>query len=288
MARILPRQAYATYGGQFPRSHPAAPNDAIVTGGLLAWWTMDVEDCNFVTARMLDRSGNNNPLTLNNLTAAALVDGQINKAMSFNGSTQYCQAAVSTQTAVVAYSVSAWFKTTGTGIQAIVNDRGSTGQGLNLWVDGDFGGTSGAPQWAVGGSGLEIGVKTTATFKDGFWHHIVGTWSAASGASIANSQFLIYVDGAKQATSNVSAGSATSPLSGNGGTFVGTQSGSDLFTGSLDDIRIYNRVLDQGEVLALYAAGLAGMGYWSGLGLLAPAPATSILAPQRTLVGVGT
>ena len=28
--------------------------------------------------------------------------------------------------------------------------------------------------------------------------------------------------------------------------------------------------------------------YWSGLGLLAPAPAISNLAPQRTLVGVGT
>ena len=64
--------------------------------------------------------------------------------------------------------------------------------------------------------------------------------------------------------------------------------GKYYFNGSIDDVRIYNRALDQGEILQLYSAGLAGMGYWSGLGLLAPAPAISNLAPQRTLVGVGT
>ena len=42
------------------------------------------------------------------------------------------------------------------------------------------------------------------------------------------------------------------------------------------------------KVLSLQIVANAAVNVqWSGLGLLAPAPATSNLAPQRTLVGVG-
>jgi len=34
-----------------------------------------------------------------------------------------------------------------------------------------------------------------------------------------------------------------------------------------DDVRFYNRSLDQGEVLQLYAAGLRGQAYWPSIGM---------------------
>lgn len=281
MGRILPRQAYATYGGQFPRSRAAAPIDAIVPWGLVGWWTMDVEDVNFVAGTMVDRSGNGYTGTLNNLAASTGIQGQIGQALTLNGSNSNidCGAAAGNFTNTN-FSVAFWLNPTsdnpsnGTPIfKGQFNTDGYYVQTATSW-------SSGSLYFKTNQSGASQSSQSAALgAKFGVWNHFVVQKVGTNAVFYCNGMLL----------ANIVSASHTNPTSSAEHFRIGCYAGSSgFYTGGVDDVRIYNRAIDQGEVLQLYAAGLAGMGYWSGLGLLAPAPATSNLAPQRTLVGVGT
>jgi hypothetical protein len=78
------------------------------------------------------------------------------------------------------------------------------------------------------------------------WVHIVATYSKSEGVS------KIYINGALSNTVNV--GSFSSNYS-NGDLYIGKAGniyGQTFFTGYMDDIRIYKRVLTQQEIEALY------------------------------------
>jgi len=91
-----------------------------------------------------------------------------------------------------------------------------------------------------------VRISTTATVDDNAWHHIVYWYNSSSQT------MKIYVDGAESAT-------------GNGGTMTfdgwnwylgrsGSLSGAVL-TGTLDDVRVYNRALTTGEISQIYNGG---------------------------------
>jgi len=280
MGRILPRQAYATYGGQFPRSRAATPIDAIVPWGLVGWWTMDVEDVNFAAGTVVDRSGNGFVGTLTNGPTAII--GQIGQALNFaSGSPQYIKMGTNVGQFAGPFTYAAWVNaTTNTNTPSVMSSgyNGSVIQSLSI---NQSGGVATKMELQIY-NGTQHLAASTAAVAIGIWEHWVGTCDGVA--------LKLYRNGKLDAVTTDSVLPTATGLNfcigclSNNGSFTN----NNAWNGGIDDVRIYNRALDQGEILQLYSAGLAGMGYWSGLGLLAPAPATSNLAPQRTLVGVGT
>tara|TARA_R110002124_G_scaffold491_1_gene2352 strand:+ start:1024 stop:2115 length:1092 start_codon:yes stop_codon:yes gene_type:complete len=92
-----------------------------------------------------------------------------------------------------------------------------------------------------------LAVFTDAIENDGLWHHIVGTWD------VSGDEVKIYLDGTLKQTTNSL------------GTFVGTPAyasigssgvGSSYYTGSIDEVSLFNVELTASQVTNLYNDGL--------------------------------
>ncbi|PHS07636.1 MAG: hypothetical protein COA78_13340 [Blastopirellula sp.] len=81
------------------------------------------------------------------------------------------------------------------------------------------------------------------------WYHVTGTWDGTSA--------IVYVNGVMD---HASAHAHSAPI----GTdtrdlYLGGRSGTDLFDGIIDDVRLYNRALCADEILELYSSGNFGL-----------------------------
>jgi hypothetical protein len=91
------------------------------------------------------------------------------------------------------------------------------------------------------------GAKSNSNLNDTNWHHVVGTNSG--GGSCSGSNLTIYVDGSQQGTS-------TADASTNSWEDIGVGWGQDgYYPGTIDEIRLYNRVLSADETKRLYQMG---------------------------------
>jgi len=178
-----------------------------------------------------------------------------NSAYSFNGVNQY----MSTTTGIAApgptnFSISVWFKTSSAG-GLLVGYSASQVVAGSQYDRMIYMSNTGALYFGLY-SGGALTINTTTTYADGNWHHAVATCSTTSGSNL-------YVDGALQATSatmtapEVYAGTGYWRIAFN--TLAGWPSvPSNLyFTGSLDDIAVYNTTLTASQVYAAYGAGSA-------------------------------
>jgi hypothetical protein len=211
---------------------------------------------------IIDSSGNGHNGVPTGVTSGGT--GQLNKSASFNGTSSEVVTTY-TQTSVTAYTVSAWLKTTSGGSSsgnnsAIFYNRGASGSGysgksLTLYegVGGASCGTSGGISFVLDSNGIAIGASTSSTINDGNWHYVVGTWAASSGTAVAPSQFTIYIDGKAASTSTCSYGSATSPLTGLNGAIIGeSPANSGYYTGSIDELAVWNTALTSAQVANIY------------------------------------
>ena len=95
--------------------------------------------------------------------------------------------------------------------------------------------------------------------KDGSWHHVAATWRSSDG------ECRLYKDGALVFTGMLTPGS---PLQAGGSVVFGNDQDSvggafdpnESFQGALDDILIYNRVLDWAEIASLSTSSGGGAG----------------------------
>ena len=185
-----------------------------------------------------DAEGNYNG-TASNVT---YVTGYIDKAAVFNGSSSIIRTNLNSGSNNLTYS--AWINITAAPSQAygnIVNGRKhfytflAIGQNKKVWLSND--------QQVSGDTGDSgYATESTTVLSLGVWYHIVGTLSSTSGAKI-------YINGnldnsSPNRTANAPAQTATS--------CIGSWEGSAPFNGKIDQLRIFNRVLDSGEVTALY------------------------------------
>src|SRR5207249_7724423 len=115
-------------------------------------------------------------------------------------------------------------------------------------------------------------------FNDGQWHHVVFVVDSSAGR--------LYVDGVVMAIGRGSgrAGPTTTTAGLGFGRYPGIA--TPYFPGALDDVRIYNRALNAGEVALLYGPNPRPIGSWSldeGTGSLAADSSGNLL--DGTLVG---
>jgi len=111
------------------------------------------------------------------------------------------------------------------------------------------GGRVGAGAWCCDGGEHMTAHADSAIILDGQWHHIVGTIKNNDNAKL-------YVDGNLVATDDPSSGTGPWNINVVAPFWIGDvkDAAGGPFVGVIDDVRLFNHVLSESEVAALYAA----------------------------------
>lgn len=156
------------------------------------------------------------------------------------------------------FTVSAWFKTSG--VTQYFVSKGGLGSGGSLggWVVGLSTGQLIVITKAAAGQNASLR-QSVATYNDNRWHHVIAVITTDAVAATAQNTD-IYADG------KLEQGALTTVLSLYSNTTDrlafgarGVPSGpANHYTGSLDDVRIYNRGLTASEAKSLYDTSRRG------------------------------
>jgi Concanavalin A-like lectin/glucanases superfamily/Secretion system C-terminal sorting domain len=231
----------------------------VPTNGLLAWYPF--------TSNANDLSGNGYNGRNSGATLTTDRFGNPNCAMQFFSS-QYIEVPNLYQTNLNGYTISAWFKrpSSSNGNDGAILSGSSPGNlpaGLRFYI-----GSINRLLWGIesnpGGNGVvQNAPGDTANYDDNNWHFCVATFSSPNGL-VAGTAFKIYVDGSLARTITAHTNWPTSDTTvyapvnnGTRNTIIGNCGGSyynfnNVFKGTLDDIGIWNRALNQLEISALY------------------------------------
>lgn len=188
-----------------------------------------------------DLSGNGNSATVSGAVLTEDRFGNSNSAYYFNGNSSIVANNSSSFNTEV-WSVSAWYNTTNTGsIQRLTNKGGITSTSTNymcIMMD-----ASGKIYGTLWNGSAELQCMDIAATNDGKWHHVVYV------RDVAVSKHYLYVDGILKATSVDKYTTLT-----NTALFTIGKNGPEnqFWTGKIDDVRIYNRALNNSEISELY------------------------------------
>jgi len=203
----------------------------VFQAGLVGYWDFQEGAGNNV----YDKSGQGNTGTWNG-TGSHWANGKIGAGGNFNGSDDYVTTPTITASTI---TISAWVKTSSATLQIIIHDYaiGENNQ-FRLHSDGNV-------RFLTGGSS-EIDITTTGlNVVDGNWHHVAAINDGTNA--------YIYVDGIQRKSGSGS----TNQRSWNQ---IGTYVTEAYFNGLIDEVRIYNRALNAGEVERLYKSGATKIG----------------------------
>lgn len=218
--------------------------------GLVGYWKFDEK--NGTSAK--DSSGNGND---GEVAGAEWVKGKIGNCLSFNGENAYVEIPTNEILNPEKITVAAWIQPK----NFIGTDRGQVvvckygpmaWNGYLLLLEG----SSGCPSFHVAGGpdmndGQIAGDNTRAVAEDsaieGKWIHVAGTYNGKKAC--------LYVNGVLIATAE-----GVYSTEDNGPLYIGAQSWANtlgLFSGLIDEVKIYSRVLTADEIKALASAGAA-------------------------------
>ena len=231
-----------------------------VPNGLLAWWKMD-ETGGTIAA---DSSGNGLNAAL---SGAVFTNGYLSNALHFNGAGN---AATFASPDANQLTVTAWVRADGQGNSQYPRIIDTPGYRLFFRFDGQ--GTNGLDfaTYSTGNGDWFSGANTIST---GAWYHVAASYDRSSFANLP----ALYINGLKLAPNTITSPSGTQPpYSGTG--YIGNKSGlTRAWNGLTDDLRLYNRILDDSEILALASLPPANIApvvrAGTNLAVLWPAPA---------------
>ncbi|MBX2998258.1 MAG: putative Ig domain-containing protein [Caldilineaceae bacterium] len=163
--------------------------------------------------------------------------------------------------------------------QADFNWNNTDSFSIELWVNttqncagnkvfiGKYGGNTGSMAWWVGCSPTgnayfsvrdsrktSVGFGGTTQINNGNWHHLVAVYNGSSR------QNLLYVNGQLEASR---ASNFAGDFVSNVGLTLGYYANSYFYRGILDEVAIYDRALDAGEIQQHYAHSAGGNSYCS-------------------------
>jgi PKD repeat protein len=182
------------------------------------------------------------------LGASGVVADETNSAATFSGTSSGTASMTTSRYAPETFSIETWFRTsTTTGGQLIgwgtAQTGGSTATDRKLYLD-----NTGRLIFGVNPGGRRT-INSTATYRDGTWHH--------AAATLGPNGMALYVDGS-QVAANAAVTSAQYLTGGywrlGGDTLSGWPSApsSSYFSGSLDETATYRTVLTPAQVAAHY------------------------------------
>lgn len=200
----------------------ALSND--INAGLVEQWKFDEA----TGTAIYDSSGSFNTGTSSDSSMrVASSSCQIGSCLSFNGSSN--KITLGSVTTDAAITVSAWIKTSMSGQQPIFSNRG----------DGLYLGTSGGKFFIYYNTATPPNMFSVKSVNDNSWHMV--SWISNGATS------TMYIDGVFDSSLPQSRSSS----SGTG--YIGWDSpNNEFFSGSIDDVRIYNRALSANEISQIY------------------------------------
>ncbi len=224
-------------------TNAASAQPQIVTDGLISFWSLDMSSISGDTVK--DIWGDNHGAVVGN---PEIVAGKINEALAFDGQDDLVEIAHSESLNLEeAITIEFWFLLKGDSSDNEYPRPVSKGQ--TAGADGAYG------VWIRDTrSPIDIGFRSVTLvpnniqwknlpdYNDDAWHHVAVTYDGQKGK--------LYVDGVNYTDLPVSGDLAQTedPL------HIGDGNNQRHFNGALDEVRIYNRALDENEVLQNYNA----------------------------------
>lgn len=149
------------------------------------------------------------------------------------------------------FSLVTWMKTLAAG--GVMLSRRGAGPAFQGWSMNNVGGKVSFDLFSNNVGGNSIVVRTDeATFNNGVWYNIIGTYDGSSLASGVK----IYVDGVNKAVT-ASNDNLTASIQAAVNAKIGSDAdGSDPWNGKLDEPAIYNKELSSAEVSDIYNLGI--------------------------------
>lgn len=237
LSAIEIKTLYNQGNGQQNVSNPINLKD-----GLVGWWTFDGADVTANTTTDRSVSGANGTRTLVRPSNA-----KIGQGMYFNGLSSYVTVAnpALDDFGTGDMTVSAWIKTSNTASSDILDNKtsGSNSAGFTMELT-----ATGLVQMRLANGTTQASSNSTVAVNNGKWHYIVGVRNATG--------HYIYIDGVRNGT--VQTGSSGWNISSSQPLMIGTYTvggGAQMFLGTIDDVRIYNRALSPAEIMQLYRMG---------------------------------
>jgi len=226
---------------------------ADVNGGLIAYYPFN--------SNALDESGNGNHGVIDGAQLTSDRHANSSKAYHFDGVDDYIGLTTSKTLLApkTAISISTWVNRDGhyNDLEAII----STGWTTTNYIDGPKGyflgyaPNTGTINWSIKipGCGEQITVNSFQSLTVGTWFHVVATWDTTTDT------FEVYLNG--KLINSISSGCdgvleqrTDEPI------YIGriaSPAREDWFRGSIDDVRIYNRVISSEEVQQLFTGDFA-------------------------------
>jgi len=204
----------------------------IANADLVGYWKFDEGSGN--TA--YDLSNYTNDGTING--DPKWVAGKIGAALEFDGSDDYVDCGNDPSLNINdSITVAAWLKTTSTAHGYFVS-KGTAWDETGHYAIGQEYNVPMTFQFEIAGSGGTIELDSNVAVNDDEWHYIVGTYD--------DSVIRVYIDGVEE-----NSGTGTNRLTDStvGGLTIG-QRGGNIISGTIDEVRIYNRALTESEILA--------------------------------------
>lgn len=234
----------------------------------------------------LDTSGNGNHGTP--FGGYVYAEGRDDQGLEFNGVDAYVSVP---RTVSDEFTIAFWMRTDTPGHESGTTPQWWQGSGL---VDGEVGGAAGDFGVTLRGTNVAFGVGQPDTtifsstgMADGQWRHVAVTRNSVTG------EMGLFVNGKSDAYTTGPTGSKTSPPALHLGSL---QTGINYFSGQLDEVRIYDRVLEPGEIqdLAFFDTTVlitetwedATSGGWSGTGSAQADHLWTYQAPDRIDWGI--
>jgi len=259
-----------TVGSPTITSGGDAFNDVYINDGLVAYWKFDDGFGSGTNTNALDSSGYGNTGVLTMMDAdntdwvpsGTFTNFANPYRLDFDGSNDY----VNTNFAPIFsptddFSIGLWFKsdlTTFTSDGEFIGSLQAPNYTILIEIDGD--GSRCADDEIIfgvldGDSTFDL-VCSIDKVDDTDWHYVTATYDV-------DGDMKIYIDGVLNDTVAVVNSTGTKDLSSRPlaiGAFNFNGTILDYFDGSIDDVRIYNRVLTQGEITALANGNQPGTG----------------------------
>ena len=247
--------------------------ELVVTDGLVSYWTFDWQDV--AGDKVIDVWGENNGMIIGNPKA---VNGQVGEALEFDGTDGYVNLTTLGDfgSQIGASTFEAWIKTSfkkdWMTLFKIIDGRckmPSWGMDLNAEthpLDNVIFSEDMVLCYFGHKEGDNVCISSTSGSSfpifDGQWHHIV--YTNAPYVDAAKREWrtqIIYIDGERHrfGKSNVSKhenfNTFTEPVYLGAGNNLGKAEG--FFSGTIDEVRIYNRPLTHAEVIQNFEIGLS-------------------------------
>jgi hypothetical protein len=210
----------------------------------IGWWKFD-EGTGTVAS---DSSGSGN---IGTLLRPTWTTGVLSNALNFNATDNHVRVGGTNLANVNTFTYTAWIypRSTGKGGYGVIAAKGGTGVGNKRFLtNNSCPGTSTLELTVERASGSASACAVAGSLALNTWQFVAATYTGANGPRIYKNGLEVgYAARTVGSGAEISDGGTNLQI----GSWYNTSTGQ--FDGMIDDVRVYNRVLSQPEIQALYA-----------------------------------